>query len=244
MGNQSNASWTRGEKFLLTVIPPIVVVIVKLFAFSFRLVKVEGQKRASAEVAKHDGRAVYCTWHQRMFYLCNYLGRLRVTIMMSRSKDGEWVARISKYFGYKNVRGSSRKGDLDKGGGSAREELISRVKKGENAGMFLDGPRGPAREAKMGAIIIARETGAPMIPVLWGCDRAWVFNSWDRYMLPKPFAKIYFKHGEPIYVPPDATREEMEEYRKLLENRMNGDCLECDDFFGVKRQVRKEPKPA
>ena len=228
------------EKILMAIFPPLVLVVVKLFDFTFRVVKVEGKAKAMEEAAKHGGRAVYCTWHQRMFYLCNYLGSLHVTIMMSKSKDGEWVARIAKYFGYKNVRGSSRKTNLDKGGSEAWHELVGRVKGGENAGMFLDGPRGPAREAKIGAVLIAKETGAPLIPVLWGCDRAWVFNSWDRYMIPKPFARIYFKHGEPIYVPADAGREELEHYRKLLEDQMNKDCLECDDFFDVKRPIRKE----
>ncbi len=244
MTTKRNYSFNWWEKILMVIIPPVVALVVKLFDLTFRVVKEEGKEKARAEVAKHDGRAVYCTWHQRMFYLCNYLGSLHVTIMMSKSKDGEWVARIADYFGYKNVRGSSRKGDLDKGGSEAWHDLVNRVKEGENAGMFVDGPKGPAREVKIGALLIARETGAPIIPVLWGCDRAWIFNSWDRYMIPKPFAKIYFKHGDPIYVPADAGPEELERYRQLLEEQMNRDCLECDDFFGVRRPLCKKPKPA
>jgi lysophospholipid acyltransferase (LPLAT)-like uncharacterized protein len=244
MSTKAGQKFTWWEKILLVIVPPLVVAVVKLLDLTYRVSKVEGKVQAEKEVARHEGRAVYCTWHQRMFYLCNYLGRLHVTIMMSKSKDGEWVARIADYFGYMNVRGSSAKGDEKKGGSEAWHELVERVRDGENAGMFLDGPRGPAREAKIGAVLIARETGAPIIPVLWGCDRAWVFNSWDRYMIPKPFAKIYFKHGDPIYVPADASREELEGYRKQLEDQMNKDCLECDDFFGVKRPLHKMKKLA
>ena len=207
-----------------------------------RIVGVEGKEQDRNEVSKHQGRAVYCTWHQRMFYHFHYFGSLHVTMMISKSKDGEWAARVAKYLGFKNVRGSSRKGDTDKGGGDAWRNLVQLVKEGESAGMLCDGPRGPARQAKIGAVLIAKETGAPMIPEMWGCDRAWCVNSWDRYMIPKPFAKVYVIHGDPIYVPADADKEQLEHYRLLLEEQLNQTAKRCDDYFGIERPVHKTPK--
>jgi len=120
---------------------------------------------------------------------------------------------------------------------------VQLVRDGESAGMLCDGPRGPARVSKIGAVLSAKQTGAPMIPEMWGCDRAWCVNSWDRYMIPKPFAKIYVIHGDPIYVPADADEAQLEQYRRQLEDALNQTARRCDDYFGVVRPVRKEPKP-
>ena len=209
---------------------------------SCRVVHIEGQDKERQLVEKHGGRAVYCTFHQRMFYHFHHFGLLHVTMMISRSKDGEWATRIARRLGFKEVRGSTKKGNRDKGGSEAMAKLIEEVKKGESAGMLVDGPRGPARQVRMGSVLIAKETGAPMMSEMWGCDRAWVINSWDRFIIPKPFAKIFIIHGDPIYVPPDSTSEQLEQFRLQLEQSMNADCQRCDDYFGVTRPNQKEPK--
>ena len=194
---------------------------------------IDGIKLSRKEMEKHHSRAVFCTFHQRMFYQYNYLGSLGVTIMISRSKEGQWATRVARVRGFKEVRGSTHKGAVDKGGAAAMKELIEKVKEGQSAGMLVDGPTGPARKVKIGAIQIARETGAPLVSVIWGCDRAWVVNSWDRYMIPKPFAKVYIINGEPRYIPRHASKEELELYRLELENEMNQAAKKCDNFFGV-----------
>jgi len=230
------------ERLLLAIVPPLIASIIKLLCLSCRVVGVEGEERDRETVGGHGGRAVYCTWHQRMFYHFHYFGSLHVTMMISRSRDGEWAARTAHYLGFKNVRGSSRKKGVDKGGSDAWRELVGRVREGESAGMLVDGPTGPARVVKRGAVLIARETGAPMIPEMWGCDRAWVLNTWDRYMIPKPFARIYVIHGEPIYVPSGVGEEDVEKYRVLLEERMHEGSRRCDERFAIERPLRREKK--
>ncbi|MFC1888404.1 lysophospholipid acyltransferase family protein [Thermodesulfobacteriota bacterium] len=230
------------ERLLLLIVPPLTALIIKLACLTCRVVGVEGEERDRDAVGGHGGRAVYCTWHQRMFYHFHYFGSLGVTMMISRSRDGEWAARTAHHLGFKNVRGSTSKRGVSKGGAEAWRELIERVEEGESAGMLVDGPTGPPREVKRGAVLIASKTGAPMIPEMWGCDRAWVLNTWDRYMIPKPFSRIHVIHGEPIYVPPDIDREGVEKYMRLLEDRMNGDARRCDEIFGIERPVRMERK--
>ena len=200
----------------------------------------EGKENERQAVTQQEGRAVYCTWHQRMFYHFHYFGSLHVTMMISQSKDGEWAARTAHYLGFKSVRGSSRKGNVDKGGSTAWRTLVQQVRQGQSAGMLADGPSGPVRVAKIGSVLIAQQTGAPMIAEMWGCDRAWVFNSWDRYMIPKPFAKVYVVHATPIHVPPNADPQQLETYRLRLQNDLNEAALRCDEYFGVVRPVAME----
>jgi lysophospholipid acyltransferase (LPLAT)-like uncharacterized protein len=121
----------------------------------------------------------------------------------------------------------------------ALKELKERMKEGVNGGMVLDGPLGPPRVAKVGTVMLARMTGAPIIPIVWGADRCWELNSWDRFIIPKPFARISYYYGEPIWVPPSTRSEEMEKYRHILENRLNDMTRWCDEQFGKERPWQK-----
>lgn len=224
----------------MALFPPLIAGLMRLLNMSCRVVYIEGEQLDREEVAKHGGRAVYCTWHQRMFYHFHYFGRLHVTMMISQSKDGEWARRTAHKLGFKSVRGSTKRKGRDKGGKNAMLALIEKVKQGESAGMLVDGPVGPAREVKMGALIIAKETGAPLICEMWGCDRAWVINSWDKYIIPKPFSRVCIVHGKPRYIPQGATPEELEEIRLNFQQEMNDAAKWCDDYFGVTRPLMRE----
>jgi lysophospholipid acyltransferase (LPLAT)-like uncharacterized protein len=154
--------------------------------------------------------------------------------MISQSRDGEYAARVASWLGFKNVRGSSTRG-----GSKALREMVQKIKGGEIGGMLADGPQGPPRVAKMGAVAMAKETGVPLISVLWGADRCWVFNSWDRYLVPKPFAKVAVFYTEPISVPPTAEGSALEDCRRLFEERLNQGTKWCDEYFGTERPWRK-----
>ncbi len=224
------------DHLLLRIIPPLAALLIKSLMLSCRCVHVEGQQEAEDAIKKADGRAVYITWHQRMSYHFHYFGSRHVTMMISQSRDGEYAARVAKWLGFKNVRGSSTRG-----GSQAMRRLIREIKRGETGGMLADGPLGPPRVAKIGSVIIAKETGAPMIPVLWGTDRCWVLNTWDRYLIPKPFAKIAIRYEKPIWVPAEAdNRDHLETYRLLLEKELNEGTHWCDQYFGVERPWKKD----
>jgi len=233
--NSSGSSPLRWyDIILIRVIPPLVALLVKVLMLSCRVIKVEGKERESDAVARSNGGAIYVTWHQRMAYHFHYFGSRHVTVMISQSRDGEYVSRMAKWLGFRNVRGSSTRG-----GRTALKELIQKIKDGEIGGMLADGPVGPARIAKIGSVILARKTQVPLIPILWSADRYWMLNTWDRYLIPKPFARIAFYYGEPIRVPPAAKREELESFRVLLENRLNEGTSWCDAHFGPEKPWRK-----
>ncbi len=225
------------DALLLRVIPPLVALLVKLLMQTCRITKVEGQEREKEALIRSGGRAVYATWHQRMAYHARYFGSRHITILISQSRDGEYGARIAARLGFRSVRGSSTRGGI-----GALREMIERIKRGELAGVFADGPLGPPRIAKMGAIIMARSADAPLIPVLWGADRCWCLNTWDRYLIPKPFARVAVYFAEPIWIPASTKREGLEQFRTLLEGRLNEGARWCDEQFGQQRPWRKVKK--
>lgn len=237
MNSDEHHSMPWYDSILLKVIPPMAALLIKLLMLTCRVVRVEGSERERETLSRSDGRAVYATWHQRMSYGSHYFGLRHLTIMVSNSRDGEYAARIASWLGFKSVRGSSSRGGL-----RALKELVRRIEGGEIGGILADGPQGPARVAKKGPMIIARDAGVPLIPLLWGADRCWVFNSWDRYLVPKPFARVAIFYGEPIWIPPSTRGKELEKYRSLFEERLNQGARWCDEQFGPERPWRKATK--
>jgi lysophospholipid acyltransferase (LPLAT)-like uncharacterized protein len=223
------------DPILFWILIPFFSLFVRLLFLSCRVVKLEGFENEDLAKKMSDGKVIYASWHQRLFYQIHRLRKRKVTVMISQSRDGEYIARLVNWLGLKEVRGSSTKGGVD-----ALKELTRKMRAGANGGMIPDGPTGPPHEAKIGTIILARMTGAMIIPISWGADRCWVFNSWDRFMIPKPFARISYCYGEPISVPPSAKLPEMEEYRILLDKRLNQMADWCDAAFSEQRRPWKK----
>jgi len=225
------------DHILLNLIPLVAALIIKLLLLSCRLVKVQGKEEVNRALEQSKGGVVYVSWHQRMAYNAHYFGREHLTIMISQSRDGEYAARVAKKLGYINVRGSSTRG-----GKKALRELVQKIKAGAAGGMLGDGPVGPARVAKVGSIVIARNSGVPLVPVTCGYDRCWVLNSWDRYLIPKPFARIIVWYGEPVLIPSAVRGKEIEACRLKLEVDLNRITRMCDEYFEKQRPWRKSKK--
>lgn len=142
---------------------------------------------------------IFIPWHGRLLPL-GYVHRGQgVHGLASRSADGEYIARLLQHWGFGMVRGSS-----SRGGDIAYRELIRTVRAGHSVAVTPDGPRGPREKIKTGVIQLAQVTGAPLMPVAAAASRAWWFVSWDRFLVPKPFSRLYVAYGEPIHVPRDA----------------------------------------
>jgi len=222
------------DPILLNILPPVAVLIIKFALLSCRVIKVEGKERETKALVQSQGKAVYATWHQRVIFHARHLSGKDLTVMVSQSRDGEYASRLVSLFGHRNVRGSSTRG-----GSRALRELTRKIKEGGRGGILADGPLGPARVAKIGAVIMAHEAQVPLIPVSWGADRCWIINSWDRFLMPKPFARIVIYYPEPLWIPPSADGEELEGYRRLLEEKLNQGTRWCDECFGPERPWRK-----
>jgi len=158
-------------------------------------------------------------WHYSVFTAVELIrsrGGRGWGAMVSASEDGEFVARILVRQGVVAVRGSRNRGGL-----AALKGLIGLLRHGYNAAIVADGSQGPARIMQAGAILLAGKSGAPILPLVVAADRFWAFRSWDRTLLPKPFARIDLWYGEPLTVPERCGSEEIEQYRLEMERRLN-----------------------
>ncbi len=138
-----------------------------------------------------------------------------VAVLASRSRDGGLIVRFVETAGAEAIRGGSSSGQME-----AIRSMKECVERGMAVVIAVDGPRGPFGEAKLGAVLVASQTGAPIIPVGVRCESAWVFRSWDRAYVPKPFSRVTIEYGEEIRVPREADRDTMNEARADLERRM------------------------
>jgi lysophospholipid acyltransferase (LPLAT)-like uncharacterized protein len=157
------------------------------------------------------------TFHGAMLYPLYYARKYHALIMVSRSWDGDLIARCLHRWGYDTTRGSS-----SRGGKEALSEMIEILKRKDwNSALAVDAPRGPAREAKIGAVVLARETGRPVVPLVSWATRKIQFGSWDRMILPLPFSTIVLSFGKPIEVPKGLEREDYEQIRREIEDELN-----------------------
>lgn len=154
------------------------------------------------------------SWHRHaifFFYFFRTLGPRG--IMISKSKDGEFTAKIAEHLGYTPIRGSS-----SRGGAAALQGLIEFMQgQGETrfCGTAVDGPRGPARVMKTGMLAVAKESGSWFIPMACSGTRVITFpKAWDRTIIPKPFSKIVMDFGKPFIIPRDISKVDMEEMRR------------------------------
>lgn len=176
-----------------------------------------------------SGRPFIATlWHTSLIYSLFYFRHSPAVLMVSDSSDGEWVARSLNSWGQIPIRGSRHKGGLR----AIREMARIMRQQGCSAGIVADGSKGPARIAQKGAVVLARETGAPMVPTGLAARPAYRFNSWDRTILPFPGSKVVIVCGQPISVPPDARGIQVEEFRKNLEDSMNESTRIAEEITG------------
>ncbi len=166
---------------------------------------------------------IYILWHGRMMAPVWHRRGVNAVAMVSRHQDGELVSRMVHQLGYETVRGSSTRG-----GTQAALELLDKLRDGRAAAMICDGPRGPIYKMKPGTPYLALQSGATIIPTTCGASSAWILHSWDRFMIPKPFARVYILFGEPILPPlPDS---DLKSFTRQLEDKLNDLTTRADDM--------------
>jgi lysophospholipid acyltransferase (LPLAT)-like uncharacterized protein len=186
------------------------------YSWTFRL-KVENEKEW-VDYLKNGGAVLLCVWHQQFFSVIRHAKNYKVynpSIMISQSRDGEIVARMCKHNGWNAVRGSS-----SRGGGEALKKMITMFKETKLAAHIVDGPKGPSGKVKPGVIRLAHVSNAVIVPVSVSAEKAWYFNSWDKFLLPKPFSKVRLGFGKMIKFDRTKDREIFEAQRKQLEEIM------------------------
>ncbi len=176
---------------------------------------VEGQEHWD-EAARGGRLPIYTFWHDRIFAGSYFFRGRGIVIMTSQSFDGEYIARFIQRMGFGAVRGSSTRGGV-----GALVELTRLVRKGCPAGFSIDGPRGPRHVAKMGAVLLAKKTGQPVLPFGVNAERFWSLKSWDRMQIPKPFSRVRVRFAPPIHVPADADEATLARARDELQRALD-----------------------
>lgn len=162
--------------------------------------------------------AIFALWHAHQCALYANEDRGNLNVMISKSNDGEIIAAATEHMGIKVIRGSHKRA-----GASASLAMIEKLEQGESAAITIDGPRGPKGVVKDGVINIAKLTQVPIIPMTWYSPSKWLlkFNTWDEFRFPLLGVKTIAVYGEPIYVPSDCSKEDMEIYRQKVETALN-----------------------
>lgn len=142
--------------------------------------------------------------------------------IVSRSVDGEIIARGLERIGHVPIRGSSGTGN--KGGARALQCLIDHIKGGQPAIITVDGPRGPRGRAQKGISLLAKKTGAAVLVVVTVPSRRFVLSrTWDRLQVPWPFCTIDAYFAEPLFPRPDESREDFAHRVELALNQLESE---------------------
>ena len=164
------------------------------------------------EILARGKRPIFTSWHVCIISATWFWRNRGIVVMSSTSRDAEYTGRVIKRFGYGTARGSATRG-----GGRALAEMAQCLENGIDVGFTIDGPRGPAYIAKPGAVTLARHTGQAILPFHITTSSSLTVRSWDRMQIPAPFSRAATFIGEPIYVPRNATGEEVAAKQSALQ---------------------------
>lgn len=184
------------------------VAFLRALASSWRMTSHNAEGLRAARAA--DQRVIFALWHGELLPLLWQHRGENIAIVISEHRDGEIIARIAESLGYATVRGSS-----SKGGSRALIGLIREIAAGRDGAITPDGPRGPARVFAPGAAVASQRTGAAIVPIRAAASRAWRLKSWDRFLIPKPFARVDVSYGPPTVVHAASPREAAEQGPQL-----------------------------
>jgi len=203
--------FTFSQRIVLAIVPRIVWALLRLVGLTWRFEVIAEEGVTPVVFGQKTGGEIYCFWHQCVLPCALYFRHTNAVILISRSFDGELITRTLRLFGFDAVRGSSSR--------AGQEGLLGLrrvVERGVPAIFTADGPRGPIYETKMGPIKLAQLTGAPIGAFHLQPERAWIVDSWDRFLIPKPFSRIVVSWVRYTHVPTNLPVEQFESARLEL----------------------------
>ncbi|MGB8979844.1 MAG: lysophospholipid acyltransferase family protein [Terriglobales bacterium] len=165
--------------------------------------------------ATYERPVIYSFWHRAVFASAWLWRNVGIAVLVSRSFDGEFIARTIERLGFVAVRGSS-----SRGGAQGLLGLKTQLEKGNLVAFTIDGPRGPKYVAKKGPVILSRATALPMAAFFVAANDPWVLNTWDRLIIPKPFSKALVRFSAKIQVPPNADDAQIADCHRQLQSAL------------------------
>ena len=198
------------ERLLLALVSRLAALWIAVIGVTLRFIVIAEE---GAQPAPLPARGIYCFWHQCTFSAGWYFRRYNACILISRSFDGELIARTLGRLGFRSVRGSSSRGAV-----AGLLALRQEVARGGLAIFTADGPRGPVHQSKLGSVKLAQRTGLPIGVFHLHPQHAWRLRSWDRFALPRPFTRVVVSWARSVPATvTNASPEELENTRQLLD---------------------------
>jgi lysophospholipid acyltransferase (LPLAT)-like uncharacterized protein len=209
-------TWTRKIGYRLAV--GLAKLFLEFLWWTCRI-RVVGEQRLQALLVEH-GAVVPACWHQHLLFCARLLvsrhaGGLKAGFMISPSVDGEAPSALARSYGARVVRGSGSYTGL-----RAVRGAHQAIKEGISPAITPDGPRGPRFKFKPGALFAAQISGKPVVPLAFAAHQPFILKTWDKFVIPKPFSRVCIAIGEPFYMPPDATDEQLQAAQREMEDRM------------------------
>jgi lysophospholipid acyltransferase (LPLAT)-like uncharacterized protein len=202
------------ERIIIRAADLFFFVLIRLVCMTLRW-ETHGSQHLDAIYAG-GRRAIFTFWHSCIFSATWFWRKRGIVVMSSISRDAEYTSRFIKRFGYGAARGSATRGS-----GRALAEMAECLLNGMDVAFTIDGPRGPAYQAKPGAVTLARHTGQAILPFHIAATRYWELPSWDRLQIPKPFARAAAFIGQPITLDRTAGKDEVEAQQVALQTTLD-----------------------
>jgi lysophospholipid acyltransferase (LPLAT)-like uncharacterized protein len=218
---------TEIKYFLLnTFLTSLIFYLLNLYTKTLR-VQFEGTEKLQKHL-ENGGRIIISSWHQRFFggFFLPQIFKWSPCIMISKSRDGDFISKVVQHIGWIPVRGSS-----SRGGKEALRVMIQGVNESRIGGHIVDGPTGPPRVIKPGLISLAQGANAVICPGIVSYENPWIMNSWDHFMIPKPFSKVLFRFGSIFSVPEIMSNDQFESFRKVLEDDLIKEYEAADNYW-------------
>ena len=214
----------KENRLVLRIVPWLAVGLMRCL---HRLLRIVHVNPVYPEYCLGKGeQIIFAFWHGRLLMMPFAYPGKPAAILISQHRDGEYISRIAKIFGFQVIRGSATRGGV-----RAFKQMIRAIKGGLNVVITPDGPKGPRARVKSGVIELAKLTGAPIVPVSFSASRRRFLKSWDAFLLPLPFSRAVYIWGEPIYVDSMATKEEVTKHQQGLGERLDLLTMKADDYF-------------
>lgn len=207
----ANRRFSLRQRFFLWIISWASYIAISLIGPTLRY-SISWEEPPSPPDAIYEKPVIYSFWHRAVFASAWLWRKIGVAVMVSRSFDGEYIARTIEKLGFVAVRGSS-----SRGGAKALLALRRQLEQNISVVFTIDGPRGPKYVAKPGPVLLSRASGLPMAAFYVALSDAWVLNTWDALIIPKPFSKALVRVSAKIRVPADADDTQMAEFHQQLQ---------------------------
>jgi lysophospholipid acyltransferase (LPLAT)-like uncharacterized protein len=222
--------WSR--RIQIPIIAAAVYSVIRVLGPTLRF-EVLGWQHAERTFASRK-RCVFAFWHRVIIPISWWARDRGIVVMNTTAFDGQWTRKVIEWLGFGTAQGSSSRGGL-----RGLAVMARRLSEGRDCAFTIDGPRGPRYIAKPGPVMLARKTGCPVVVFHIGVDRGKTFEkTWDHFLLPKLFARAVILFAPPIFVPPDASADDLEAKHAEMQRELERVRDIAESWFSLTEDVR------